>query len=466
MTRTENSRFCKPNWATFSGTLVPGGYEVRDIIEADAEQARFRIRVLGDWSATAFLDIFHADDRPAEEQVALWAAAKELRHPNLSSPLAAGELDHQGAHLIYAVLPGVDENLASVLRERALTVEEAREILNSLRRALECLHGQGWVHGNLAPQQVLAIGDSIEISTEHAGRTNTPRPMRLARPKYVAPEASGENLTTAADVWCMGATLFESLTQKTFSPERLPEVASLPQPFNRVAERCLDPNPQTRCPLSELGNLIAGRRPSPPRIAEPVPPPPKRREAIPIPARVAPREEQPARSSKLWIYIAAAAGFVLLMLWAARPRHQYPVVTAPVPPARTNTIQPAHAAPKITPETKTLVPQRQVAQTPRLANPMPEKRPAQQDASSTRNGPVWRVIVFTYAREPDAEKRAQSLNERHPNLDAKVFSPNGQGSPYLVTVGGNMTREEAARLRQRVVGLGLPRDSYIQNYKQ
>jgi hypothetical protein len=69
-------------------------------------------------------------------------------------------------------------------------------------------------------------------------------------------------------------------------------------------------------------------------------------------------------------------------------------------------------------------------------------------------------------READAEKKAQSLNERHADLDAKVFSPNGQGSPYLVTVGGNMTREEAARLRQRVVGLGLPHDSYIQNYKQ
>ena len=74
--------------------------------------------------------------------------------------------------------------------------------------------------------------------------------------------------------------------------------------------------------------------------------------------------------------------------------------------------------------------------------------------------------MFTYMREADAERKAQSLNERHPNLDAKVFSPNGQGSPYLVTVGGQMTREEAAHLRQRVIGLGLPHDSYIQNYKQ
>ncbi len=76
------------------------------------------------------------------------------------------------------------------------------------------------------------------------------------------------------------------------------------------------------------------------------------------------------------------------------------------------------------------------------------------------------MIVFTFAHEADAENKAKFINQKHPNLDAKVFSPDGHGSPYLVTVGGNLTREEAARLRQRAVGVGLPRDSYIQNYKQ
>jgi hypothetical protein len=74
--------------------------------------------------------------------------------------------------------------------------------------------------------------------------------------------------------------------------------------------------------------------------------------------------------------------------------------------------------------------------------------------------------LFTYAREADAEKKAHSVNEKHPQLDATVFKPSGAHSAYLVTVGGRMTREQATRLRQRVIGLGFPRDSYIQNYKQ
>lgn len=466
MTLTENSSSCEANWPTLSGTVVPGGYEVGDILEAEAKRARFRLRVLGDWSANAFLDVFlAADQAAAEEQVALWSAAKELKHLNLSSPLSAGQLEHEGAHLVYLVARSADENLAGVLRERALTVEEVRDILTSLRRSLEHLHGRGWIHGHLAPEHIFAVGDAIEISTEYAGRTNTARPMHLADPKYTAPEAAGENTTNAADIWCLGATLFEALTQKVFSVERQAELANLPPPFNRVAERCLDPNPQTRCALRELGDLIAGRRT--PLAAETAPPAalPKR-ESVPVLTRVRPEEEHP-RSSKLWIYAVAAVLFVLLMLWAARPRHQYQAVTAPVTPPHTNTAatkRPPAPSPSREVRPLTRAPQLpQVSPTPSGA--VAETRPT-PPGPPTINGPVWHVIVFTYAREADAENKAHSINNRHPNLDAKVFSPSGQGSPYLVTVGGKMTKEEAARLRQRAVGLGLPHDSYIQNYKQ
>ena len=78
---------------------------------------------------------------------------------------------------------------------------------------------------------------------------------------------------------------------------------------------------------------------------------------------------------------------------------------------------------------------------------------------------MWRVVVFTYNHQGDAEKKAQSVNQKHPNLNASVFSPAGNG-PYLVTLGGAMTREEAQQLRRKALREGMPRDSYIQNYKQ
>ena len=79
------------------------------------------------------------------------------------------------------------------------------------------------------------------------------------------------------------------------------------------------------------------------------------------------------------------------------------------------------------------------------------------------NGAVWRLVLYTYGSEAAAQKMAESINQKHPGLSAEVFSPKGSG-PYLVVAGGRMTRDAAARLRQSVGHLGMPRDAYIQNY--
>jgi cell division septation protein DedD len=81
------------------------------------------------------------------------------------------------------------------------------------------------------------------------------------------------------------------------------------------------------------------------------------------------------------------------------------------------------------------------------------------------NGQAWRVVLYAYTRSADAENKARSVNGKYPDLNAETFSPNG-GSPYLVVVGGRMTRDDAEHLKRRVRGLGLPRDAYIQNFRQ
>jgi hypothetical protein len=75
-------------------------------------------------------------------------------------------------------------------------------------------------------------------------------------------------------------------------------------------------------------------------------------------------------------------------------------------------------------------------------------------------------VVYTYDGAADAQKTASSINEKHPDLKAEVFSPNGNSGPYLVVIGGQMNRENAVGLRQTARRLGLPRDTYLQNYKQ
>src|ERR1700751_5764105 len=117
-----------PVWSALSGALLPGGYEVGDIMAADEHRARFRVRVLGDWSANAFLDAFRLRAADSQDQAAIWTAEQQLQHPNLSSPLASGEWQHEGATLTYVVAKTPDETLAGLLQERAATTPEALEV--------------------------------------------------------------------------------------------------------------------------------------------------------------------------------------------------------------------------------------------------------------------------------------------------------------------------------------------------
>ncbi|WP_260703186.1 protein kinase domain-containing protein [Edaphobacter flagellatus] len=75
----------------------------------------------------------------------------------------------------------------------------------------------------------------------------------------------------------------------------------------------------------------------------------------------------------------------------------------------------------------------------------------------------WRVVAFTYNHEDQAQHKAETLAKQHPSLNAEVFSPTGH-APYLVTVGGPMTREQAEAFKQQARNQGLPRDIYAQNY--
>jgi hypothetical protein len=77
------------------------------------------------------------------------------------------------------------------------------------------------------------------------------------------------------------------------------------------------------------------------------------------------------------------------------------------------------------------------------------------------------VILYTYNREADAQRRVATINRRHPDLNAQVFTPNGAGKgPFLVSLGGSTDRDVVAQLRHTAMRFGLPRDSYLQNYSR
>jgi hypothetical protein len=75
------------------------------------------------------------------------------------------------------------------------------------------------------------------------------------------------------------------------------------------------------------------------------------------------------------------------------------------------------------------------------------------------------VVAFTYNREAQAQQKVESLGAKHPDLRPEVFTPNGH-SPYLVVVGGTMSRDDAVAFVRKGRAEGLPGDSYAQNYRR
>lgn len=569
------------NWTDLSGTILPGGYELKELLEADGAAAQFRVRVLGDRDLDAVAQFIHVSPEEAERQISVWELMRELRHPNLTVPLGTGSWDRDGNELGYVVLRRADEALDGVLTERALTPAETKEVALSVVSGLEALHVNGLVHGCLSPEQVLSVADSIQLPITCIRTSGNEPEVPLVMPKYLAPESedadgeAGENITAEADIWCLGTTIFESLTRKEWTEESREETAALPEPFATIALRCLEDDPQSRCKLPEalallrgdikpaprakavaaaagvpvqLGNGAAPPLPKepnagtqkPPQTADtasaplaasavpearasaaaapvlrPVAPPPPEPKPIstpkpqPKPPTPAPkvnvvrhqpakptsaptRDRQPvvtpvpeAAVSRRWIWVGIAAILVLGIAWLLRPKSTAPVATVPAPRTATTPTAPQTArssppasTPQYPPSGETKVLQPDGTATAKTAPPparttsttVTKAAPraasiAATPATSTR-GDIWHVILYTYGRSEDATRMAETINKRHPGLQAQVFSAKDNEGPYLVTAGGGMSREEATQARRKAVGNGMPRDSYIQNYNR
>jgi hypothetical protein len=135
-----------------------------------------------------------------------------------------------------------------------------------------------------------------------------------------------------------------------------------------------------------------------------------------------------------------------------------PAADATTPAAADTTVSPA-PAPASTPPEETPADAKGVA----AANPAVDQVASQVPSAGDDKQEVWRVVVYAYDLQDEAQKKVDTLLKSHPELQPEVFTANGIG-PYLVTVGGPMSKNQALRLRGRVARAGLPADSYAQNY--
>jgi TonB family protein len=312
------------SWQPWVGCTVDGRFPLLSYLGGSDHSAVFLTLAQGGVGnpEKAAIKLIPADAPDAEKQLQRWETASELTHPNLTRIFATGRCELEGTALFYVLQEYAEENLSQILPERALTAEEARGMLPPVLRALQYAHDLGLAHGRIQPSNILAVADQVKLSSDALGVGGEGRPGASATSAYDPPEAATEPVSTATDIWQLGMTLVEALTQRLPVWDRArPSVAevpaTVPEPFREIAKHCLQVDPGKRWTIKGISDRLGAELP--------VPTSAQTEKAVSAPAIVGQQNVGQKNASAKWPYVLGLAAVVAIAIFLiARPKRSGP----------------------------------------------------------------------------------------------------------------------------------------------
>ena len=455
-------------WTEYEGRTIDGAFPLKKLLLPEGRSAFFSTSNGKGVPTVIRLIASHFDE---DEIQARWRGVEALGHPNILKFERYGQLELDDTTVVYAVFEPVDANLAEVVVDQQLTSTEARQLVSSLASAVDVLHRNGFVHEHIEPANVFAVGEVVKLRGDCIRDT---------------PEGEKGLEAKRRDVRDIAVLL-----QRALTPAVTPDSATrkpLPAPFDEIVRNGFSG-------AWGLEQILAALRVNPISAPTATASPTKQAPAAPANApaatavnerihrakltaepaspresrepRLAERQFVPPATRLPWLelerislppakWLAAIGLAVVLLFWLTwRGMHHQPanqnVTTQETSPANSATNSPAGSQTGAN----------TAAVNPALAassSPLPAPTNA---GAGLRD--QWRVIAFTYDHPDAAQKKAAAIAQQHADLQPAVFTPTGH-APYLVTVGGAMSHDQAFALAHRVRRLGLPHDTYAQNY--
>jgi TonB family protein len=328
-------------WTKWESLVINGVYPLRRFLSRSNHSVVFLTEAPGDYPSAA-IKLIPADPALAEAQLARWRIVIALSHPHLLRLLDAGRCQLGGHQFLFAVMEHAEQTLAQLLPQRALTPDEMKEMLPPTLDVLSYLHQKNLVHGGLKPPNILVVNDQLKLASDsirHAGQSAA---SMAEQSVYAPPEAKDGKISSAGDIWALGVTMVEALTQT--APTSLDErsgsasfPASLPPEFAGIVRRCLSRNPAARPTIAELEAefKIPASAPVASTPAVSAPPAPASK---PAPAPVVAAARAPVSR---WVPAAAGLLVVALAFYAAtRLLHGPAKGHSPSPPTSSLTSSP------------------------------------------------------------------------------------------------------------------------------
>ena len=249
------------------------GYEVLEILGQGGSGIVYRVRHLK-LKRVAALKMLRSGEYASSVELARFMREAEadaaLQHPNIVQVYDFGEIDGRAYFTMEFVAGG---SLARKLAGVPQPVHDCASIMETLARAMHAAHLAGIVHRDLKPANILLAPDGTPKITDFGlaryfeGHSDvTLGPTKVGTPSYMAPEqvtGGPGTVGPSADVYALGATLYEMLTgrppfrgetpaeteRQLLSHEPVPPSrlnAKVPRDLETVCLKCLQKGPERR----------------------------------------------------------------------------------------------------------------------------------------------------------------------------------------------------------------------------
>lgn len=389
-----NADAIRKDW---EGRVIDARFRLLKWVGSSGRSGVFVCEIDGDSSRKVAIKLFPADAKDADSCATDWAAAAELSHPHLVRVFCTGRAKVEETEVLYVVSEYAGEVLSEVLRERALTPAEVKEMLGPILDALSYLHERGFAHRRLKPSNILVVNDQLKVSAENIHLVTTvgepPQPLDI----YDAPERAQGASLTASDIWSLGITLVEALTRVPPKWDRSHKTepvvpSSVPQPLFLIAQECLRFDPDVRCTLREIRDCID--------------------KGTSIPHKL-PRPAAKLKGGRRNLVVAASAAAIIAAFAIVLMHSHNTDSSAPTPEPQPSVSD--QAPPATTPAPSATPPQA-------ATTPVPESTPQQSEAPATQSQPATSPSSSP-APEPEPQAASKETPALPPERPAETATP-------------------------------------------